>query len=113
MNFRSVYLVFDFMEAGSEFKFAIRTLAKSPGFALTCVLVLSVGIAVSTAAFSVVMTAVKRPLPFPNPERLALIRERNLEKGFSAHASYATFANWRDRSTVFQELGAIAPAHST
>ncbi len=97
------------MEAGIEFKFAVRTLAKSPGFALTCALVLSVGIALTTAVFSVVMTIVKRPLPFPDPERLALIRERNLEKGFSAHASYATFANWRDRSTVFRELGAIAP----
>jgi putative ABC transport system permease protein len=97
------------MEAGREFRFAVRTLAKTPGFVLTCVLVLSLGIAVSTAVFSVVMTMIKRPLPFPDPERLAVIRERNLEKGFSAQPSYATFANWRDRSTLFQELGATAP----
>lgn len=57
-NFGCRYLVFDIMEAACELKFAVRTLAKTPGFALTCVLVLSVGIAVSTAAFSVVMTAV-------------------------------------------------------
>ena len=53
------------MEAGREFKFAVRTLAKSPGFALTCVLVLSVGIAVSTAVFSVVMTTRQTPAAVP------------------------------------------------
>lgn len=97
------------MAAACELKFAVRTLAKTPGFTLTCVLVLAVGIAVSTAAFSVVSTAVRHPLPFPNAERLALIGERNLEKGFNTRASYMTFANWRDRSTVFQEMGAIEP----
>lgn len=97
------------MAFAHDLKFAVRGLARTPGFTFTCVLVLSAGIAVSTAAFSVVNTAVKHPLPFPNSERLALIRERNLEKGFSAHASYAAFADWRDRSRVFQEFGAVEP----
>ncbi len=97
------------MIAVQELRLALHTLAKTPGFTFTCVFVLAFGIAISTAAFAVVNTAVKHPLPFPNPERLTLIRERQPEKGVSAGVSYPAFAGWRDRSAAFQELGAIEP----
>jgi putative ABC transport system permease protein len=97
------------MTAVHEWRLAIRTLAKTPGFTLTCVLVLAFGIAISTAAFAVVNTAVKHPLPFRNAERLALIRERQSEKGVNAGVSYPAFRDWRERSNSFQELGALEP----
>ena len=97
----------------NEIRLAARTLAKTPGFAAVAVLVLSLGIAVSTAAFAVVNTLVRRPIPYPNPERLVLVGERNVEKGFTTRAHYQTFARWRDQSRSFQELGAVEPGSFT
>ncbi len=97
------------MPIANDLKFAARGLARTPGFAVTCILVLSAGIAISTAAFTVVQTVVKRPLPFPNPERLALIRERDPSKDLVSRASYPAFAGWRDAGRSFQEIGAVEP----
>jgi putative ABC transport system permease protein len=98
------------MRAAHDLKSAYRNLAKSPGFAITCILVLAVGLAVNTAAFSVVNTLLRRPLPFANPERIANLYERNVEKGFSAGVSYPAFAEWRERCRGCDQIGAAEPA---
>src|SRR5271163_1744212 len=49
---------------------AIRQLLKSPGFALTGILMLAFGVGATTAIFSIVEGILLRPLPFPEPERL-------------------------------------------
>ena len=51
-------------------RYALRLLRKSPGFAITAVLILSFGIGINTAIFSLMDAAVLKPLPFPNPDRL-------------------------------------------
>ncbi|HUY81154.1 MAG TPA: ABC transporter permease [Acidobacteriaceae bacterium] len=53
-----------------ELKIAIRYLLKSPGFALTAVLMLAIGIGATTAIFSIVEGVLLRPLPFPHSDRL-------------------------------------------
>ena len=97
------------MGARQELKLVVRRLARTPRFAATCIVLLAVGIAVSTSAFTVVNTAVKHPVPFPNAERLVLIRERNVERGFNSLVSYPAFEGWRVRSRFFQEIGAAEP----
>jgi putative ABC transport system permease protein len=53
-----------------DLRFASRLLGRSPGYALTCVAVLALGIGANVAIFSVVNSIILRPLPYPDPSRL-------------------------------------------
>jgi len=59
----------------SDLKIAIRHLMKSPGFVLTAVLMLALGIGATTAIFSIVEGVLLRPLPFPEPDRLVMVAD--------------------------------------
>jgi predicted permease len=59
-----------------DFRFVMRQLAKSPGFAITAVLMLAFGIGATTAIFSIVEAVLLRPLPFPDSERLIVLSDR-------------------------------------
>src|SRR5215831_9523806 len=85
----------------SDFKYALRTLVKTPGFTLVAVLTLALGIGANTAIFSVVEGVLLRPLPFPNADRLVRIYEALDENG----ARSATL-NLSDRTAArFREFG--------
>ena len=49
---------------------ALRTLRRSPGYALTCIAVLALGIGANAAIFSVIYSVILKPLPYPDPSRL-------------------------------------------
>jgi putative ABC transport system permease protein len=57
----------------TDLRFAFRQLKKAPGFTLTVVLTLALGMGATTAVFSVVEGILLRPLPFIDPERLVLV----------------------------------------
>src|SRR5205085_12205258 len=57
----------------SDIRFALRQIRKSPGFTLTVIATLSLCIGVNTAIFSVLDAVLLRPVPYPNPDRLALL----------------------------------------
>lgn len=59
-----------------DLRFVMRQLAKSPGFALTAVLMLAFGIGATTAIFSIVEAVLLRPLPFPDSSRLVVLSDR-------------------------------------
>lgn len=83
--------------------FGLRTLVKSPGFALTAVLTLALGISATTAMFSVVY-AVFEPMPYPKPDQLVMVWARMPAGRNSVPAG--DFFEWRQRSTSFQALHA-------
>jgi predicted permease len=62
------------MSIREDFRFAGRTLLKSPAFALTAVLTIALGIGASTSIFSLVNAVLLRSLPYANPERLVFVQ---------------------------------------
>jgi putative ABC transport system permease protein len=88
-----------------DLRFGARMLLKQPGFTLIAVLTLALGIGANTALFSIVNAVLLRPLPFPEPERLVIIQERESGGGFSP--SYPNFVDWRAQNTAFASIAAV------
>ena len=70
-----------------DVRFGLRMLRKNPGFTLAAVLALTLGIASTTAMFSVVDGVLLRPLPYPNPDQLVSLAQTVRSIGSSAHDS--------------------------
>jgi len=88
-----------------ELRFAARTLRKSPGFAITAILTLALGIGASTAVFTVVDSVLLKPLAFHDSGRLVACWERLRFFGDGATGPNPRHVEiWRLRSTAFSGL---------
>ncbi len=84
-----------------------RSLARSPGFAATAVLVAALGIGATTATFSLLDHALLRPLPFPEPERLVRLWQDQSFRGYrEMEVSPPNYRDWKRMSRSFQAVGA-------
>jgi putative ABC transport system permease protein len=84
--------------------YSIRTLSKSPGFTVTAVLTLALGIGATTAIFSVVY-AVFEPMPYPKPDQLVMVWSKSAS-GSRSSVSVGDYLEWKQRSSSFQSMGA-------
>jgi predicted permease len=92
-----------------DVRYGMRTLIRQPGFALTAILTLALGIGATTAIFSVVNAVVLRPLPFDQPDRIVVVTNTNLKTGTrSTTVSGPDFRDWREQSRSFAELSYYA-----
>src|SRR5215510_7938390 len=92
---------------GKDLRYAVRGLLRNPGFALVAVLTLALGIGANTAIFTVVNTFLIRPLPYPEPDRLVSLFERNVV-GDEQQMSVApgNFLDWQKTATSFESMAA-------
>ncbi len=86
----------------SDLRSSVRALVAAPGFALTVVSTLAIGLAATTAVFSVVHAVLLSPLPYPEPDRLVSIART--ARGLRGPASIQKFAWWRDHAGAFDHL---------
>src|SRR5688572_9154742 len=94
-----------------DLRYGFRMLLKKPGFTIIAILALALGIGANSAIFSVVNGVLLSPLPFPNSERLVIVLETNLQKGWEQFSvSPANFASWRDQSKSFEQIAAFRGA---
>ena len=91
----------------SDLRFSVRQLRKRPGFAVTAVLVLALGIAASTAIFAFVDAALIQPIPYPRPATLMEVAERSTLFPLN-DLSFPDFQDWRRYNTVFRSMDAFA-----
>ena len=95
----------------SDFKYALRMLAKSPAFTAIAALTLALGIGANSAIFSVVDAVLLRPLPFPKPHELVAVWGSVSHTGGEKETdSFPNYVDLRDQSQTLQSLTAYTRA---
>jgi putative ABC transport system permease protein len=90
-----------------DIRYGVRMLRKYPGSTAIAVIALGLGIASSTAIFSIVDQVLLRPLPFPNADQILEVDQSERSTGaWEGDASPANYLDWRARNHVFAEMTA-------
>src|ERR1700693_5991075 len=97
----------------TDAKHSIRTLLKNPGFAITGVAALALGIGTTVAIFSIVDTVLLKPLPVLNSDRFVMptrpgVSEEGDRRSY-LDASPSKFEHWRTLSSALQDISAFLP----
>jgi putative ABC transport system permease protein len=92
-----------------DLRYALRTLARNPGFACVSILALALGVGANSAIFTVVQSVLLRPLPFRRSDELVVVRERNLKAGFPQFSlSPGNYVDYRDHNHTLSGFAAIS-----
>jgi putative ABC transport system permease protein len=89
-----------------DLRYALRRLRRSPGFTIVAVATLAVGIGASTAIFSAVNPVLFRALPYPAPERLAVITDRSGD-GLPVEVAFGNYRELAARTRSFESSAAF------
>ncbi|MCI0488710.1 MAG: ABC transporter permease [Blastocatellia bacterium] len=86
-----------------DLRYSVRSIWKNPGFTSIAVLTLALGIGPITAIFTLAHAVLLKPLPFKEPERLAMVW-----KNTGNPSSVPDFVDWRDQNQVCEQMGAFS-----
>jgi predicted permease len=90
----------------NDLRFATRALRAAPGFALTALLCVALGVCATTTIFSAVHGILIRPLPYRDADRLVAVYAENVARGYhGSNISYPDYVSWRDGSRTLESLG--------
>src|SRR5947207_8209605 len=88
-----------------DLRHSVRMFLQSPGFTVTAVAALALGIGANTAIFSVVNTVLLKPLPYPEPDRIVQL-VNTAPQGKFPGASVPKYNFWRQASDVIEDVAA-------
>jgi putative ABC transport system permease protein len=89
----------------ANLKYAWRSLRAAPSFAITVIATLTLGIGANTAVFSAIDAVLLRPLPYPNADRLLVLREYRIKrKTPQSFIAPARLENWQQLNTTFTAI---------
>ena len=91
-----------------DFRYALRQLFKSPGFALTAILTLALGVGANTAIFSVIYGLLLETLPFRDAGRIVAILQTHPQVPRGAEATYQDYKDWRAQQKSFEQVAAYS-----
>jgi predicted permease len=86
----------------SDLKYALRQLRKSPGFAITALITLALGIGANAVVFSVLNALILRPVNVPQGENLYMV-----QRGHFPSQSYLDYVDLRDKNRSFSTLSIV------
>jgi putative ABC transport system permease protein len=90
-----------------DLRYGLRSLRKKPGFTLTAVIALALGIGANTAIFSVINGVLLRSLAYRDADNIVMVWEHSFQRNCSQNSvSPANFLDWQKRSASFQQIAA-------
>jgi predicted permease len=92
----------------ADLRFGLRMLRKHPAFTTIAIITLALGIGANTAIFSVVNAVLLKALPVADPDRLVMVYEAKMARGFNrTSVAPGNYLTWKAQQTVFEEIGAF------
>jgi hypothetical protein len=96
-----------------DLQLGFRTVRRAPGFGLTVIGTLALGIGAMSALFTVINAVLLDPLPFPASRQLVQVWRSELPALTYGSVSYLRYLDWRAHQHAFTDLGAWAPRAMT
>ena len=97
---------------GQDLRYAVRTLVRDRGYAVTAVLALAIGIGGASAIFAAVDAILLRPMPFPHADRLVVPVSTTVSRDIQfGSTSFADYMDWREEKEVFAAVAVWRPTN--
>jgi putative ABC transport system permease protein len=112
-SMRDGWTVTALVTARQDLQYALRGLRRNPGFAVTAIASLALGIGASVAIFTIADNLLLRPLPYHDPEQLVMVWDTNHPRGYDrVIVSPGNFRDWKAQNTVFSSMAGFREGHS-